>query len=136
MQSGLWVVMFARSDAPTIGEVLEALDDLPGCTFSDVDPDSGFAITKDGAVLSVALNKEPYVLEEAAEFAADFAESADQRRRVASLDARFELQYELADIDPLFNALMWVSEMLMDMTDGVTFDAVNGVFTELEFVDE
>jgi hypothetical protein len=124
--NGSFLILFSKSKGVTIEDAAETLADLKGVTTAR--HEDAVIVSDKSAHMTVVLSTAEHVVQESHEIAMQFANDRMDRDRIAALDARFELTWELEDTMELMNATISVAGALEVLTGGVIFDPVSGTF--------
>lgn len=131
-QRGRWFVLCRKADALSVEELSSAVA-MPSKATARLDGEVlDVTAEADGetGVLCLWLETSLAVAVEAAEIADEYARGRPDHARVASCDARYVLEWDLADTHVVFDAYYTLAYRIADACHGVVFNAVDGEFVE------
>jgi hypothetical protein len=131
MSPGTWLVLCSAERTISLADLAERLHGRKG--LARVELDGALVATVRDALsgrdvqVTVGLSTESHVPLEAAELAGRHPD-ASVHDRLAALDARYELLWDLRDSDEVYNTLAVIAGILETTCDGVIYDATTDCF--------
>jgi hypothetical protein len=128
--TGMWMALLAKRKVPTIDEIATLLATMKQITIHKVDDRTLVVTTHDSTAdkdvdITLGVTDAPHVVRESAELAKQFAADRVDRERIASLDARVEMLWDLADSNETYNAMFTIAMQLEHAYEAVIFDLIN-----------